>query len=82
MPLACKYCILTRGLKGSEIPNLPETDEQLYQHIEAEHHIPVRRENETELQCKERFYRDNPQARNPATCKCPACQQARAKAGT
>ena len=46
MALACKYCIMYKGLKGSDVANLPQTEEELYSHIEHEHHIPVRRENE------------------------------------
>jgi hypothetical protein len=77
MALACRFCIMTRGLKGSEIASLPRTDEQLFEHIEREHHIPVRREGETPEQCRERFYRENPEAADPATCRCPACQESR-----
>jgi hypothetical protein len=48
MPLACKFCILTNGLKGSEIGSLPRTTEELYEHIEREHRVVVRRAGETE----------------------------------
>jgi len=72
MARACAYCIATKGLKGSEIASLPQTDEEFYLHIEREHHIPVSREGETEQQTMERFKRDNPQAGGPQ-CKCPAC---------
>lgn len=74
MPIACKYCIATKGLKGSDIDKLPKTKEELFQHIETEHHIPVIRENETEEECSERFKRENPEAGGP-NCKCPACQR-------
>jgi len=73
MSKACKYCILTKGLRGSEIASLPQTDEELYQHIEREHHIPVRREGETAEQCMARFKSENPEAGGP-NCKCPACK--------
>lgn len=76
MALACKYCILAHGLKGSEISSLPQTDEELYQHIEREHHIPVRRENETPEECLARFKRENPGAGGP-NCKCPSCGNSR-----
>ena len=78
--IACKYCIATRGLKGSEIKNLPKTDEELFDHIEREHHIPVRRENETVAQCEARFAREQPDAGAP-DCKCPKCIAIR-RAGT
>ena len=73
MAKACKYCIMTRGLRGSEIANLPQTDEELYGHIEREHHIPVGREGESEEQTKKRFQEQNPEAGGP-NCRCPACQ--------
>lgn len=47
MPLACKFCIATRGLKGSEISSLPQTQEELVEHIERVHGIAVRREGES-----------------------------------
>jgi len=74
---ACKICVAMHGLKGSEIGTLPKTQEELWDHIEKEHHIPVRRPGETELQCKERFYAANPEARSPKTCKCPECADRR-----
>lgn len=73
MALACKYCILIKGLKGSEISQLPQTEEELMQHIEREHHIPVRRDNETVEEAMARFKRENPDAGGP-NCKCPDCQ--------
>lgn len=72
MAIACKYCIMTKGLKGSELSSLPKNDEEFYNHVEKEHHIPVRREGETESQTLERFKRENPEAGGP-NCKCPAC---------
>jgi len=79
MPLACKICIAFNGLRGSDIAKLPETEEELWDHIECCHHIPVQRPGETALQCKERFYAANPEARNPKTCKCPECAERRAR---
>ena len=76
MAIACTYCILTKGLKGSEISSLPRTEEELFQHIEHEHHIPVQREGETGRQCMDRFKRENPEAGGP-DCKCPNCRRER-----
>jgi hypothetical protein len=73
MALACKYCIIAKGLKGSEIDALPQTEEELFDHLEHEHHIPVRREGETSEQARERLYTTYPEARDPKTCKCPRC---------
>ena len=72
MAFACKYCIMYKGLKGSDVANLPQTEEELYNHIEHEHHIPVRRENENGEQCMARFKLENPEAGGP-NCKCPNC---------
>lgn len=70
----CKYCILERGIKGSELKEKHlETDEDLVNHIESEHHIRVLREGETEEKCEERFYKTYPEARDTKTCKCPEC---------
>ena len=77
MAFACKVCIAEKGLKGSEIPSLPQTEEELIEHIESEHHIPVKREGETEKECKDRFYRKYPEAGDPRTCKCPECSYVR-----
>lgn len=74
MPIACRFCIITRGFKGSEIPSLPQTDEELYQHIEQEHHIPIKRDGETEDACAERFKREQPEA-GGSNCKCPRCSR-------
>jgi hypothetical protein len=35
------------------------------------------RTNETETQTMERFYREHPEAKDPATCKCPECKMKR-----
>lgn len=72
MAIACKYCILTKGLKGSDVVKLPQTDEEFFNHIEREHNICVMRENETKEQAWERFVRENPEAGGP-NCKCPEC---------
>ena len=75
----CRYCILTRGLKGSDLKDWPALDDQeaQFRHIESEHHIPVRRKGETEQGCLDRFRRENPEAEDPATCRCPECSAAR-----
>lgn len=78
MALACRYCIAMKGLKGSEIASLPQTEEELFVHIEREHHIAVRREHETEAECLARFRNENPDAEGP-NCRCPNCEQQRRK---
>jgi len=76
MPIACKYCIATKGLKGSEINGLPQNEEEFMQHVEREHHIPVQRKNETEEQCLARFRQENPGVGGPR-CLCPECRNKR-----
>ena len=72
MPFACKYCIALKGISGEDIARLPKTEEELYEHIEFEHHIPVRREDETEEEAQERFRKAYPDA-GTSECKCPTC---------
>ena len=66
------------GIKGSELQGKHfETAEDLIEHIESEHHIAVKRKNETEEVCMERFYKQYPEAEDPETCKCPECKSKR-----
>ena len=71
MALACKICIATKGLRGSEIASLPQTEEELEEHLEAVHHMPVIRVGETEEQAEERFLKNHPEAKT-----CPDCIRA------
>lgn len=71
MALACKICIATKGLRGSEIASLPETEEELAEHLEAVHHIIVIREGETGDEAEERFLKNHPEAKT-----CPDCIRA------
>jgi len=69
---------MEHGIKGSELQeNHLETENDLIEHIESEHHIPVTREGEMEEETLERFYKQYPEAKNPETCKCPECTQKR-----
>lgn len=72
----CTYCIATKGLRGSDLQNWPDVKDSDAQaaHIEGEHHIPVRRDHESEHQCVNRFKREQPEAGGP-NCKCPSCRQ-------
>ena len=79
--IVCKYCIMQVGLKGSDLANWPDkadpnAEEWLYNHIESEHHIPVRREDETIRETKIRFGRAFPEA-GGVNCKCPSCVRQR-----
>jgi len=68
MPIACKICIAQRGLRGGEIDSLPKTKEELMDHIEKIHRMPVQRKGETHEQCIKRFTEKYPEART-----CPEC---------
>lgn len=74
----CRYCVLTVGIKGSDIENwpAPEDNEAIAKHIESEHHIPVQRKGESAEQTQERFRAAYPEAGGP-TCKCPDCVRVR-----
>jgi hypothetical protein len=50
MPIACKLCIARRGLKGSEIASLPQTEEQFREHLRVVHGLNVvERQKEAEV---------------------------------
>jgi len=74
MALACKICIANRGLKGSEIENLPQNEEELFDHMERVHHMPVQREGKTHEECIKRFLEKCPEAKT-----CPECIAAEAE---
>jgi len=59
---------MQKGLRGSEIDSLPKTNEELTDHIEKVHHMPVQREGETHVQCIKRFLEKYPEAKT-----CPEC---------
>jgi hypothetical protein len=69
MPLACKLCVAERGLSGADLANLPKTEEELYEHIEAAHHMPVARQNETEAEATARFLAAHPEVLTCDHCK-------------
>ena len=68
MALACKICIATKGLRSSEISSLPQNEEELFEHIESVHHMPVQREGETHEECIKRFIEKYPEARTCRDC--------------
>ena len=69
----CTLCIIEKGIKGSDFEVNPETTSELIAHIERDHHVPVRRNNETAMECIQRFKRENPEAGGP-NCECPGCK--------
>lgn len=77
MQFACRICVFEKGLRGSEIASLPKTEEELFDHMEREHHIVVRREGETAEQAEARVL-----AKYPEIQTCPECGRNRAAEGT
>lgn len=55
MAFGCRICIMTKGLKGSDLKSLPQTQDELAEHLEREHGIVVKRDNETDEQATKRF---------------------------
>lgn len=74
MPIACKICIMEKGIRGSDLKDMPQTEEDLIDHLESVHHMPVIREGETPEQCTKRFLEKYPEART-----CPECIEAGAE---
>lgn len=74
MAIACKYCIATRGLRGSEIKNLPQTDEEFYKHLESVHHIRVQRRGESPADAEVRFQREHPEVKDCTEPSCVGCR--------
>jgi len=68
MVLACKICIAQKGLRGSEIGSLPQNEEELADHMEKVHHMPVQRDGESHEECISRFLEKYPEAKT-----CPEC---------
>lgn len=77
MRVACKICVLKKGNIGFDVEEVLMSEEELMVHLENEHHTPVKRPDETEDECWERFIKAHPDARNPRTCKCQKCSEKR-----
>ena len=66
----CQKCILQFGFRLADKNKTFETDEELCEHLEVVHGIPVRRENETEKDCMERAAKKGlSQDRNKCICE-------------
>lgn len=74
----CKYCAAMYGYKPQDlVKKMMGTQDELLNHIESEHHIPVKRVGETKEQALQRMRTTYPESGDPATCKCPVCYSAR-----
>ena len=75
--MVCKLCVARRGLRGADIANAPSSEAELVEHIERDHHMPVRRDDETDEQALKRLRLAYPESADIETCKCPACEMRR-----
>jgi hypothetical protein len=69
MPIGCRICLTKEKLRGSDLDKLPQTHAQLYEHLEAAHHIVVRRENETPDAAQTRFLETHSEALDCDECR-------------
>lgn len=63
--IACKVCIANKGL----VVFSSKTQEELNDHLESVHHMPIIREGETEDDAIERFLKKYPVAKDCLICK-------------
>ena len=72
--IGCPYCLLPggRGWRMAGKQGLFDTDEEFIEHIEMEHDLAVRREDETEEQALARVKAKNPRI-GTKDCRCPSC---------
>ena len=71
----CKLCLMYGNplrSGGLTLGNMLKDDEELFEHIEIVHCLPVAREGETKEQAKERVKRKNPKV-GTDQCTCPHC---------
>jgi hypothetical protein len=71
-PVLCKLCTV----EGNTIfANALAGDDELYEHIEMVHDVPVRREGETDQKAMARVRAKNPRMGGP-DCRCVDCKRA------
>ncbi len=69
----CKICIAQFGFRLDDKSKTFETDEELYEHMENVHGIPVKREGETKEQTEARCARKGIVA-DRKLCQCVDCR--------
>lgn len=75
---ACRICLAKAGpIEVEAIESYFKTEEELSNHFESAHHIPIRRPGETYAQARRRFLLENPEAYDVKTCKCEQCEMRR-----
>ncbi len=67
----CKFCLIY-GTKSLTIRDAFNTEEELFDHIEMEHDLVIRRLGETEAEAKKRVYAKNKRI-GTGNCQCPNC---------
>jgi len=70
--IACKYCLLPGGAGVSMAKGVFKSDDELFDHIEEEHDLIIRRKDETAEEAKARVEAKNPRIGGP-DCRCPDC---------
>ena len=78
--IACKYCIAKHGLWGSDFKSLDgdrkvafDAEDEFYDHLEEEHDLIVRRENETLEEAEKRVHAKNKRI-GTESYQCPQCR--------
>ena len=74
--ITCKYCIAKYGFSLKNKDRIFDTDSELADHIEEWHGIPVRRDNETEVECLDRCAKKGI-IEDREKCQCKDCEALR-----
>ena len=74
--MVCKICVSQKGYRLANKESSFGVDNELYDHVENEHGIPVRRDGETRKQAKKRC-REKGITNNKDTCQCGDCKRLR-----
>lgn len=75
---ACKICVARYGLTLQEKDRIFETEEELFEHMENVHGIPVIREGETEADAKKRCA-EKGIGEDVTKCQCEDCKSMRSE---
>lgn len=68
--MACRYCVLEKGIIAGDFF---KTQEELIEHIEMVHDMPIRGPGESHTDATARVKKKNPRLGGPS-CQCPACK--------
>lgn len=76
--LACKICVAKYGFTLQDKDRIFETEEELFEHMENVHGIPVIREGETEADAKNRCA-EKGIVEDVTKCQCEDCKNIRSE---